>query len=118
MLDKKAYLFRDTGGIDRHDGEQLYICGGRGTAIFGPIFLEVEPVYESGRRFNPSSGTNERISAYGGHLDATINAPVAGHNSRLFLSYGTDRATRRLLMVPVSGRNSETLATTAPWWAT
>ena len=80
----ELYLFRDTGGIDRHDGEQLYIWGGRGTATFGPVSLEIEPVYESGRLFNPNTGANERVNAFGGHLDATINA---GHSSRLFLSY-------------------------------
>lgn len=83
----ELYLFRDTGGSDRHDGEQLYVWGGRGTATFGPLSLEVEPVYESGRRFNPATGANERVDAYGGHLDATVNAPVANRNGKLFLSY-------------------------------
>ena len=90
-----AYIFRDSGALERHDGEQLYIWGGRGTATFGPLSLEIEPVYESGRRFNPATGGNERIEAYGGHLDATVDTPVAGRNGKLFLSvaYGSGSST-------------------------
>jgi len=90
----EAYLFRDTGGIERHGGEQLYIWGGRGTATFGPLSLEIEPVYQSGRLFNPNTGSNERVSAYGGHLDVAIDLPVADRNSRLFLGYAYGSGSR------------------------
>lgn len=83
----EAYLFRDTGSVLRHSGEELFIWGLRGTAKFGPVTLEFEPVYESGAVFSEAKNANERISAYGGHLDITYEKAVAGHNTKTFLSY-------------------------------
>jgi hypothetical protein len=83
----EAYAFRDTGSADRHGGEHLDTWGVRGTAKLGPVSLEIEPVYESGRTFNSASGTNDNISAYGGHLDATLETDLAGHKNKFFASY-------------------------------
>ncbi len=87
----EAYLLRDGGDTERHGGEHLDIFGLRGTAKFGPVSLEVEPVYESGRRFNGATGLNDGIDAYGGHLDLTYDALLAGYKNRFLggYAYGT-----------------------------
>ncbi len=83
----ETYMFRDTGSNDRHSGEQLYIWGVRATCKAGPYSAEFEPVYESGRIFNAATGNNDRIDAFGGHIDLAIEAALAGHPNRIFLSY-------------------------------
>lgn len=82
-----AYLFRDTGSVLRHPGEELLIWGVRGTAKVGSFELEFEPVYETGAVFSDTIGGNERINAYGGHLDVSYGTALAGRDSRTFLSY-------------------------------
>ena len=83
----EAYVFRDTGAAFRHPGEELFVWGLRGTAKFGPVSLELEPVYESGAVFSEARGGNDHISAYGGHLDISYESAVAGHTTKTFLSY-------------------------------
>ena len=83
----EAYSFLDSGSIDHHAGEYLAIWGLRGTAKLGPVSLEFEPVYESGRAFNTARNANDGIDAFGGHLDATVESVLAGYNNKLFLSY-------------------------------
>jgi hypothetical protein len=83
----EAYAFRDSGSTDHHAGEYVATWGLRGTAKVGPVSLELEPVYQSGRTFNATQGGNDRIDAFGGHLDATVDAPLAGYNNKLFVSY-------------------------------
>jgi hypothetical protein len=83
----EAYGFNDTGSSDHHSGEYLNIWGLRGTAKFGPISLEIEPVYESGRTLNGDSGLNDRISAWGGHADATLETELLGKKNTFFASY-------------------------------
>ena len=83
----EAYAFRDSGSTDRHAGEYLATWGLRGTAKLGPVSLEFEPVYESGRTFNTARNVNDRIDAFGGHLDAAVESDLAGYNNKLFLSY-------------------------------
>jgi hypothetical protein len=83
----EAYGFRDTGSADHHGGELLDTWGLRGTAKIGPVSLEVEPVYQTGKAFNPESGANDNISAYGGHLDATVETALGGLNNAVFASY-------------------------------
>ncbi len=83
----ELYLLRDTGSNEHHSGEYLLIWGVRGTAKTGPVSLEFEPVYESGHAFNTVSGGNDRIDAYGGHLDVTAESVIAGYNNKFFLSY-------------------------------
>ncbi len=83
----EAYALRDTGSADHHIGEHLDIWGLRGTAKLEPVSLEFEPVYESGRILAPVSGVNDNINAYGGHVDAAIDATLGGYHNRFFLSY-------------------------------
>jgi len=83
----EAYLFRDSGSTDHHAGEYLAIWGVRGTAKLGPLSLELEPVIESGRAFNAVRGANDRIEAYGGHADLSLESVLAGFNNKLFASY-------------------------------
>ena len=84
----EAYMFRDTGSANRHIGDYLEIWGLRDTAKIGPISLEFEPVYESGRVLNPVTGVNDSINAYGGHIDAAVEATLHGYHNKFFLSYG------------------------------
>jgi hypothetical protein len=90
----EAYVFRDSGSTDHHVGEHLYVWGLRGTVKRGPLSLEFEPVYQSGRQFAPGSGANDRIDAFGGHLDATIEAVLAGYNNKFFASYAYGSGSR------------------------
>ncbi len=83
----EAYALRDSGSTDHHVGEYFAVWGLRGTAELGPVYLEFEPVYESGRAFNSVLGGNDRIDAFGGHLDATVEAVLAGRNNKFFASY-------------------------------
>lgn len=83
----EAYAFRDSGSTDHHAGEYLAIWGGRGTARLGAVSMEFEPVYESGRAFNAFKGGNDRIDAFGGHLDLAAESVLAGYNNKFFLSY-------------------------------
>jgi hypothetical protein len=81
------YGFSDTGSIAHHSGEHREIWGLRGTAKFGPVSVEFEPVYETGRVFNPGSGGNDDISAYGGHFDLNMESSLAGHKDKFQVSY-------------------------------
>lgn len=83
----EAYGFRDSGSTDHHSGENLQIFGGRFTAKVGPVGVEFEPVYESGRTWNASVGRTDRIDAFGGHLDFSHDATIAGYNNKFFASY-------------------------------
>ena len=51
----EAYFLRDTGSRSSHPGEHRDIWGLRAAAKVGPVALEFEPVYESGKVFNPST---------------------------------------------------------------
>ena len=83
----EAYLLRDAGSAEHHPGEYLDIMGLRGTGKFGPLSLELEPVYQSGKRFNPLSGANGNIDAYGGHADLTGDFQPFGFKSKVVLGY-------------------------------
>jgi hypothetical protein len=83
----EAYAFRDSGSTDHHAGEYLAIWGLRGTVKGGPLSLEIEPVFESGRAFNTIKGGNDGIEAYGGHVDLTLESVTLGFNNKLFASY-------------------------------
>lgn len=94
----EVYGFNDTGSDEHRSGEHLNIFGLRGTASFGPVSFEIEPVFESGRAFNSEMGVNERISAWGGHADITAEVPILGRTNTFFASYaygsgGKDAAT-------------------------
>ena len=83
----EAYGFNDTGSDEHHSGEHLNIFGLRGAASFGPVSLEIEPVFESGRTFNGDRGSKDRISAWGGHADMTVEAGLFGRKNTFFASY-------------------------------
>jgi hypothetical protein len=83
----EAYGFHDTGSDDHHHGEYRDTWGVRGTATFGPVAIELEPVFQTGRVFNADSGGNDSISAYGGHVDATVEATVAGRKNTFLAGY-------------------------------
>ncbi|NVN89979.1 MAG: alginate export family protein, partial [Desulfuromonadales bacterium] len=83
----EAYGLVDTGSSDHHHGEHTNIWGLRGTAKFGPLSLEIEPVYESGRTFNSAKGNNDTIDAWGGHADMTFETEVLGRKNTFFASY-------------------------------
>ncbi len=80
-----VYLFRDTGSEEHHAGEHLDIYGFRSTGRVGIFALEIETVYEFGRLFNPNIGVNERINAYGGHVDIVSEFQAHGFDNQLFL---------------------------------
>jgi Alginate export len=83
----EVYLFRDSGSADHHAGEHLDTWGLRSTSRLGPLALEFEPVYQSGRVFNSASGVNEDINAFGGHIDLTGAAQLGGFKNTLFLGF-------------------------------
>lgn len=100
----EAYAFRDSGATDRHGGEHLDIWGLRGTGKAGPVTVEFEPVYESGRSFNGTTGGNDRIDAFGGHLDLTVEAVLAGYNNKFLTGYAYGSGSRGAANGAGSGR--------------
>ncbi len=90
----EAYGLRDTGSTDHHTGAHLDIWGLRGTMKKGPVSLEFEPVYETGRVFSPVSGGNDGISAYGGHLDLAVGARIGGFENNFTAGYAVGSGTR------------------------
>ncbi|MDD2337396.1 MAG: alginate export family protein [Geobacteraceae bacterium] len=83
----EAYGFNDTGSAEHHGGEYLNIWGLRATAALGPVVLEIEPVFESGRTMSGLTGFNDRISAWGGHADATLETELFGRTNSFFAGY-------------------------------
>ncbi|MBI1921717.1 MAG: alginate export family protein [Geobacter sp.] len=84
----ELYALRDSGSLDHQLGEKRYYWGGRATAKLGPVSLEAEPVWQTGKLFNSNTSANDEISAYGGHVDLTVEAPINGLNSNILVSYG------------------------------
>lgn len=83
----EAYGFNDTGSTEHHTGEYLNIWGLRATASFGPLTLEIEPVFESGRTLNSLSGGNDGINAWGGHAEVLLEAELFGRKNSFFAGY-------------------------------
>ncbi len=85
-----VYGFRDTGSDDRHSGEHRNSVGLRAAAHLGPVFIEVEPVWQRGRLYNGVDG-NESINAWGGHVDLSADAEFAGFTNHFFAgaAYGS-----------------------------
>jgi hypothetical protein len=86
-----SYWFRDTGGAGAtHVGGEHEVTYSVGTRLSGRIVknvvFEVEPVYQFGRKNRDGVGHNH-ISAYGGHADITLDAPLGGHPGKVFLMY-------------------------------
>jgi alginate export protein len=90
----EAYAFRDSGSTGHRAGEHLYVWGARFTGKAGPVAAEFEPVYQSGRQFADGLGANDRISAFGGHLDLSAESVLAGYNTKLFVSYAYGSGSR------------------------
>jgi hypothetical protein len=90
----EAYFFRDTGSPVHHAGEHRDIWGLRGTAKLGPFSLEFEPVYQSGKVFNPGTITLDKVGAYGGHADLTYDTDLAGFHYKFIASYATGSGSR------------------------
>jgi hypothetical protein len=69
------------------DHEVTYSVGTRlsGTLVKGVTF-EAEPVYQFGRK-NRDGASHDHISAYGGHVDVTIDPPLGRYPGKIFLSY-------------------------------
>ena len=91
-LSVDLYGFRDTGGPGAtHVGGDHEVTYSVGTRINGRIrekvAYEVEPVYQFGRK-NVDGATHNDISAFGGHADLTVDAPLGRFTGKLFLSYG------------------------------
>jgi hypothetical protein len=83
----EAYGFNDIGSDEHHAGEYRNIWGLRGTAKIGPVSLEFEPVYESGRTLNSQTLANDSVSAWGGHADMTVEAELLERKNTFFASY-------------------------------
>jgi len=83
----ELYGFNDTGSEEHQRGEYLNIWGLRATAAFGPLLVEIEPVFESGRTLNGLTGGNDRINAWGGHAEVTLDAELFGKKNSFFLGY-------------------------------
>jgi len=85
------YGLDDTGGEGAtHAGgahERTYSFGSRLCAnIGGRVDVEVEPVWQFGRKARASSAHDD-IRAFGGHVDVTIDPRVSRHPGKIFLSY-------------------------------
>ena len=83
----EAYGFNDIGSSDHHPGEYRNIWGLRGTAKVGPVSLEIEPIFESGRTLNSVTGSNDSITAWGGHADMAVTTELWGRKNTFFASY-------------------------------
>jgi hypothetical protein len=83
----EAYGFSDNGAFYHNHGEYRNTWGVRGTAKVGPLSLEIEPVFQSGRIYNADHDSNDHITAWGGHADATLEAEILGRKSTIFASY-------------------------------
>jgi len=91
-LSVDLYGFRDTGGAgDTHAGgdhEKTYSVGSRISGRIAKIVaVEVEPVYQFGRKGRADDVSHNDISAYGGHVDVTVDPPLGRYPGKIFLSY-------------------------------
>lgn len=83
----EGYVFRDTGSEARRSGERLDMVGYRSTSTVGIFAVEHEAVYETGRLFNPATGANEKVTAFGGHVDLTGQFKLGKYDSAVFASF-------------------------------
>jgi hypothetical protein len=83
----EAYYFRDQGAPPSVKQNHRDSFGLRGTARIGPVALELEPVYQAGELVNPVTAARESISAWGGHLDLSVDAEIAGRKNTFQLGY-------------------------------
>jgi hypothetical protein len=90
----EAYYLRDAGAAFPHSGEHLDTVGFRGTARFGPLSLEAEPVYETGQIFNAGTGSLDTVNAWGGHVDLTADLDIAGFKQTAAVGYAYGSGSR------------------------
>ena len=90
----EAYFLRDTGSQVHHPGEHRDTWGLHAAAKVGPVGIEFEPVYESGKVFNPRTLTSDNVGAYGGHADLTYEAELAGFHNKFIASYAMGSGSR------------------------
>ena len=83
----EAYAFRDTGSEDHKSGERLDTLGYRSTSSVGIFAMEHELVYQSGKIFNAATGVNDKISAFGGHVDLTGAFKVGKYDNSVFMGF-------------------------------
>jgi hypothetical protein len=91
-LSVDLYGLRDTGGAGlTHPGgdhERTYSVGARlAGKVAKSIGIEVEPVYQFGRKGREDGVSHNDISAYGGHVDVTVDPPLGRYSGKFFLSY-------------------------------
>lgn len=90
----ELYSFYDTGFDGRVSGDGLFIWGARMTSKLGPVAIEAEPVYESGRLTSEALGTRDDISAYGGHVDLSMEGEWRGLKNKVSLGYALGSGSR------------------------
>jgi hypothetical protein len=100
----EVYAFRDTGSEDHKSGERLDTLGFRNTSSVGMFGLEHEAVYETGRLFNPTTGANDTISAFGGHVDLTGEFKVGKYDNSVFMSFALGSGDKNAANGVSSGR--------------
>lgn len=81
----EVYGFRDTGNAEHHAGERLDTYGYRSKSSVGIFKLEHEVAYQTGRTFN--GGVNDRLGAFGGHIDLTGEFKVGRYENSAFMSF-------------------------------
>ena len=91
-LSVDLYGLRDTGGAgETHAGgdhERTYSVGTRISGRIAKIVeVEVEPVFQFGRKVRKDGVSHNNISACGGHVDVTIDPPLGRYPGKIFLSY-------------------------------
>jgi Alginate export len=82
----EAYYIRDQGPQFSLSGERLETLGMRGTVRLGPVALEFEPVYQTGKRAD-NSGALGSIDAWGGHADLALETEIGDLKNTFVLGY-------------------------------
>jgi len=81
------YYLRDSGAEERHAGTHRDSIGLRSVSKVGPLGLEFEPVFQTGRAYNDVTGGHDTIDAYGGHIDLTSEVEAFGMKHTFLASY-------------------------------
>ncbi|MFQ5646694.1 MAG: alginate export family protein [bacterium] len=82
-IDLYGFLIRDEENVEER--EEKYQIGTRlFMGLTERVGLEIEPMVETGRKYNPVREANDTINAYGGHADLNISLPVAFHPQSVF----------------------------------
>ncbi|GFO57290.1 hypothetical protein GMSM_42970 [Geomonas sp. Red276] len=83
----EGYFLRDYQEVAGLPGQTINSYGLRGTTKVGPLCVEIEPVYQNGEIYRPSTGSNTDVSAFGGHLDLTAELEGGGMHHKLWGGY-------------------------------